>query len=39
MHSFYKIEKDMCRLIHTLELDSTLHSGIQYARSIQASVI
>jgi len=36
MHNFYKI---IYHLIHTLELDCTSHSGIQYGRSTQAAVI
>jgi len=29
----------ICHLIHTLELDCTSYSGIQYARSTQAAII
>jgi len=39
MHSFCKM---ICHLIHTLELDCTSHSSIQYTRSTvqtQAAVI
>jgi len=37
MHRFYKMIYAI--LIHTLKLDCTSHSSIQYARSTQAAVI